>query len=203
MKEIGLFPLNLVLLPTESIPLHIFEERYKDLIGTCLENSEDFGLILAQEKELRTVGTSASVVEVLNRYEDGRMDIVVQGRDRFSVVRVLEKHSYLSAEISPFVDEGAQVDPELVSNCRSALERVAAAAETDAGAIEISGDEVSWRIAAQVDFGPDFKQRLLEMRTENERLVHLTEALDEAATAIGQRREIRKRAAGNGKVDEF
>jgi Lon protease-like protein len=203
MREIGLFPLNLVLLPKERLPLHIFEERYKELIDTCLQNSEEFGLVLAEETELRTVGTSASVIEVSNRYEDGRMDIVVLGRDRFSVTRVLEKHSYLSAEIQPFSDEEAQVDPELEANCRSALERVAAAAETDAGAIEISGNEVAWQIAAQVDFGSEFKQRLLEMRTENERLSHLTDALDEAETAISRRREIRERAAGNGKVDEL
>jgi Lon protease-like protein len=203
MKEIGLFPLNLVLLPRERLPLHIFEERYKELIGACLQNAEEFGLILVEESELHTVGTTASVIEVLNRYEDGRMDIVVQGRDRFSVARVLEKHSYLIAEIQPFSDDEAQADPELESNCRSALERVAAAAETDAGAIEISGDEVAWQIAAQVDFGSEFKQRLLEMRTENERLSHLTDALDEAETAINRRRDIRERAAGNGKVDEF
>jgi Lon protease-like protein len=203
MREIGLFPLNLVLLPAERLPLHIFEERYKELIGACLQKSEEFGLVLAEETELHTVGTTANVIEVLNRYEDGRLDIVVQGRDRFSVNRVLEKHSYLSAEIQPFIDEEAHVDPELESNCRSALERVAAAADTDAGAIEISGPEVAWQIAAQVDFGPEFKQRLLETRNENERLSQLTDALEEAETAIVRRREIRERAAGNGKVDEL
>jgi Lon protease-like protein len=203
MREIGLFVLNLVLLPTERLPLHIFEERYKELIGNCLQNSEEFGLVLAEETELHPVGTTANVIEVLNRYEDGRLDIVVQGRDRFSVDRVLEKHSYLSAEIQPFIDDDAHVDPALQSNCRSALERVAAAAETDAGAIESSGNEVAWQIAAQVDFGTEFKQRLLEMRTENERLSQLADALEEAETAIIRRREIRERAAGNGKVDEL
>ena len=87
MDEIGLFPLNVVLLPGERVPLHIFEERYKDLIGACIENSEEFGLLLAEETELRTIGTSASVIDVLNRYDDGRMDIIVEGRDRFRVTR--------------------------------------------------------------------------------------------------------------------
>ncbi|MGH2750222.1 MAG: LON peptidase substrate-binding domain-containing protein [Actinomycetota bacterium] len=203
MGEIGLFTLNVVLLPGERVPLHIFEDRYKELIGECLEKSEEFGLLLAEETELRTVGTSARVVEVLNRYDDGRMDVVVEGRERFRVTRVTESTTYLTAEIQPFADDEAVGDPELVAGCMSALERVATAAGTDASAVEISGDEVAWDVASQVDFGAEFKQELLEMRTENERLRRLAEALDGAAAAITRQREIRERASGNGKVDSL
>jgi Lon protease-like protein len=203
MDEIGLFPLNVVLLPGERVPLHIFEERYKDLIGACIENSEEFGLLFAEETELRTIGTSASIIDVLNRYDDGRMDIVVEGRDRFRVTRVTETRSYLTAEVQPFADARADADPELVAECLAALERVAEVTGTDATAIELGGDDVAWRIAAQVDFGADFKQQLLEMQTENERLQHVAEALDRAATAIAQQKEIRDRATGNGKVDHL
>jgi Lon protease-like protein len=203
MSEIGLFPLDVVLLPGERVPLHIFEERYKQLIGECLENSEEFGLLLVKETELRTIGTSASVIEVLNRYEDGRMDVVVEGRDRFRVTRVADTRSYLTAEIQPFADDEARADPELVAACVAALERVAQTAGTDATAIEVRGNDVAWQVAAQVDFGTEFKQQLLEMQTENERLVQLAAALDEAATAIARQREIKQRAAGNGKVDHL
>jgi Lon protease-like protein len=203
MDEIGLFPLDVVLLPGERVPLHIFEERYKDLIGTCIENSEEFGLLLAEETELRTIGTAASIVDVINRYDDGRMDILVEGRDRFKVTRVTETRSYLTAEIQPFADAKAGADPTLVSACLAALERVADVTGVDADAVEIGGEDVAWRIAAQVDFGTDFKQELLEMRTENERLEQLALALNKAATAIAGQKEIRKRAAGNGKVDHL
>jgi len=203
MREIGLFPLDVVLLPGERVPLHIFEERYKELIGECLENSDEFGLLLAEEAELRTIGTSASVIEVLNRYDDGRLDVVVEGRDRFRVTRVADTRSYLTAEIQPFADNEAGADPALVAACMAALERVARAAGTDVTAIEVRGDDVAWQVAAQVDFGADFKQQLLEMQTENERLEQLAEALDEAATAITRQREIKQRAAGNGKVDHL
>ena len=203
MDEIGLFPLNVVLLPGERVPLHIFEERYKDLIGACIENSEEFGLLFAEETELRTIGTSASVIDVLNRYDDGRMDIVVEGRDRFRVTRVTETRSYLTAEVQPFADARADADPALVAECLAALERVADVTGTDATAIEVGGGNVAWRIAAQVDFGTDFKQQLLEMQTENERLQHVAEALDRAATAIAHQKEIGDRAAGNGKVDHL
>ena len=203
MDEIGLFPLDVVLLPGERVPLHIFEERYKDLIGACIENSAAFGFLLAEQTELRTIGTSATVVDVLNRYDDGRMDILVEGRDRFRVTRVTETHSYLTAEVQPFGDASAGADPELVAECLGALERVAEVTGADASAIELGGGDVAWRIAAQVDFGTEFKQELLEMRTENERLEQLTSALDKAATAIAHSKEIKERATGNGKVDHL
>lgn len=203
MDVIGLFPLDVVLLPGERVPLHIFEERYKDLIGTCIENSEEFGLLLAEETELRTIGTSASIVDVINRYDDGRMDILVEGRDRFKVTRVTETRSYLTAEVQPFADARAGADPALVAECLAALERVAEVTGVDPDAVEIGAEDVAWRIAAQVDFGTDFKQELLEMRTENERLEQLAQALDKAATAIAGQKEIRKRASGNGKVDHL
>jgi Lon protease-like protein len=203
MDEIGIFPLDVVLLPGERVPLHIFEERYKDLIGTCIENSDEFGLLLAEETELRTIGTSASIVDVVNRYDDGRMDILVEGRDRFKVTRVSETQSYLTAEVQPFADAKAGADPDLVAQCLAALARVAEVTGVDPDIVEVGGEDVAWRIAAQVDFGTDFKQELLEMRTENERLEQLAEALDKAATAIARQKEIRKRAAGNGRVDHL
>jgi Lon protease-like protein len=203
MDVIGLFPLDVVLLPGERVPLHIFEERYKDLIGTCIENSEEFGLLLAEETELRTIGTSARIVDVINRYDDGRMDILVEGRDRFKVTRVTETRSFLTAEVQPFPDAKAGADPGRVAECLAALERVAEVTGVDPDAVEIGEEDVAWRVAAQVDFGTDFKQELLEMRTENERLDQLAQALDKAATAIAGQKEIRKRAAGNGKVDHL
>jgi Lon protease-like protein len=131
------------------------------------------------------------------------MDIIVEGRDRFRVTRVKEIRSYLTAEVQPFADARGDADPELVAACLAALERVADVTGTDAAAIEVGGGNVAWHIAAQVDFGTEFKQELLEMQTENERLQHVGEALNRAATAIAHQKEIRDRAAGNGKVDHL
>ena len=78
--EIGLFPLGIVLLPTEQVPLHIFEPRYRELIGECLDNEEPFGLVYADDDGLRRTGTLASVVEVVDQFDDG-MPIVVEGGD--------------------------------------------------------------------------------------------------------------------------
>ncbi len=106
MAEIGLFPLELVLLPQERVPLHIFEDRYRELIGDCLAEGRDFGLILENEDGLREVGTRTAVVELIDTFDDGRMNVLVEGRERFRVVELTEGRSYLTAEVEPLEDDG-------------------------------------------------------------------------------------------------
>src|SRR5919204_2621505 len=108
MSEIGLFPLALVLLPTEKVPLHIFEPRYKELIGECLAESREFGLVLTDENGLREIGTRAAVVEVARVYDDGRLDIVIEGGERFRVVRLTSGRSFQTAEIESIDDEESE-----------------------------------------------------------------------------------------------
>jgi len=203
VTSIGLFPLNLVLLPSERVPLHIFEERYKDLIGECLAAETEFGVLLADKTELRTVGSTARVIEVLNRYDDGRMDVIVEGKERFRVTRITEERSYLTAETQPFPDEDSEVDPELEAACMRSLDQLATTSGTDVDALDVSGENVTWQIASQVDLGVEFKQSLLELRSENERLGILSKALEDATAAVTRRKDIQRRAAGNGKVDHL
>src|SRR5512146_3116487 len=101
MEELGLFPLELVLLPTERIPLHIFEPRYKELIRECLDEEREFGLVLDRGEETAEVGTRAGVVQVLQVLPDGRMNIVVEGRGRFRIVEPTEGRSFLTAAVDP------------------------------------------------------------------------------------------------------
>src|ERR687884_16094 len=108
MTEIGLFPLALVLLPTERVPLHIFEPRYKELIGECLAEGREFGLVLEDENGRRDVGTRAGVIEVLQVFDDGRMNVVVEGRDRFRLVELTTGREFLTGEIEAVDDD---VDP--------------------------------------------------------------------------------------------
>src|SRR6186713_2712081 len=104
MARLGLFPLPLVLVPGERIPLHIFEPRYRELIGECLDNDSEFGLVLGDDQEIRSVGTTAAVVEVLERHEDGRLDIVVEGRERFQILEETEGRSFRTAQVEELVD---------------------------------------------------------------------------------------------------
>src|SRR4051794_11891200 len=107
MRQIGLFPLEFVLLPTERVPMHVFEERYKEMVGECLRMEGEFGLILAYGRDLNPVGTRASVVEVIDRFNDGGLNILMEGRSRFVVRRLTEGRSFLTAEVDPYDDEAS------------------------------------------------------------------------------------------------
>src|SRR5918995_7341192 len=112
MPELGLFPLGIVLLPTEQIPLHIFEDRYQELIGECLDSDGEFGLVYADEDGLREVGTRARITDVLDRFDDGRLNIVVEGRERFRLLELTEGRAFQTGLVEPIEDENDVADPE-------------------------------------------------------------------------------------------
>jgi ATP-dependent Lon protease len=200
--EIGLFPLNLVLLPGEQAPLHIFEPRYRELIGECLERGGEFGLVLADDDGIREIGCSAGVIEVLERFEDGRLNIVVEGRKRIRISELTEgERSYMTAEVEDIGDEDEAPTEEEVEEVLAAYERVVTAAEAELEDLDFDADSIAYQIAARVDFGTEVKQGLLEIRSERERVLRLAPMLDQAAEAVQRDREVRDRASGNGRVE--
>jgi len=198
--ELGLFPLDLVLLPTERIPLHIFEERYKELIGECLREGRDFGLVRASDAGLAEIGTRASVTEVLQELPDGRMNIVVEGGDRFRIVDLTDGRSFQTAEVEPVDDEGDDSEPEDVERAVKVFRRLVELTGTEIDEPDADSPLVAFELAARVDFGSDLKQELLEIRSPQERIERLTELLERAADAIALEREVTERASSNGKV---
>jgi Lon protease-like protein len=201
MDEIGLFPLNLVLLPGEQAPLHIFEPRYRELIGECLDTGGEFGLLLEDEGGMREVGTRCGVIEVLDRFADGRLNVVVEARLRIQLVEETEGRSFRTAEVEELPDEGDTPTDEEVEECLAAYDRVVSAAEADLEDLDFDADSIAYQIAARIDFGPEIKQGLLETRSERERVVRLAPMLTRAADAVEREREIRERAGGNGRVE--
>lgn len=201
MSEIGLFPLELVLLPNERVPLHIFEDRYKDLIGECLADTTDFGLILEDDDGLREIGTRTSVVELIDTFDDGRLNVLVEGRSRFRVIELTEGRPFRTAEVEAVEDDGELPLHADVERTIAVFRRLVAVAEADEIDEPSAGSPVlSFELAARVDFGPELKQELLELRSEGKRLRRLAELLEQAAQALTHEREVRQRAAGNGKV---
>jgi ATP-dependent Lon protease len=201
MSEIGLFPLELVLLPNERVPLHIFEDRYKDLIGDCLADATDFGLILEDDDGLREIGTRTAVIELIDTFDDGRMNVLVEGRGRFRVIELTEGRSFRTAEVEAVEDDGELPSDADVERTIAVFRRLVAAAEADEIEEPAPGSPLlSFELAARVDFGPELKQELLELRSEVRRLRRLAELLEQAAQALTREREVRQRAAGNGKV---
>jgi Lon protease-like protein len=201
VPEIGLFPLELVLLPSERVPLHIFEDRYKELIGECLTDGSEFGLVLETEAGLREIGTRAAVLEVIHTFDDGRMNVLVEGRDRFRVARLTEGRSFRTAEVEPVEDEGEPPTEQDVAGAMEVFRRLVAVAdaeqieEPDAGSASLS-----FQLASRVDFGHELKQELLELRSERQRLRRLAELLERAVAGLTREAEVRERASGNGKV---
>jgi Lon protease-like protein len=201
MEEIGLFPLGMVLLPGERVPLHIFEPRYRELIGECLEEEREFGLVLADDDGMRDVGTTAAVVEVLERFGDGRLNIVVEGRERFRVVSETDGRSFRTARVSALEEETDEPTDDEVERVLAAYRRLAAEAEADADEPDPAVASIAYWLASRVDFGPDVKQEILELPSERERVVRLAELLDRAREALRWARTARERAQGNGRVE--
>ena len=201
MPEIGLFPLGLVLLPTEQAPLHIFEPRYLELIGDCLAQESEFGILLADDiGEMREIGTRVSVIEVLERLPDGRMNIAVEGVARFHLVQLTEGRSFQTGEVEPYEDEDDERDDEAAERAFALYRRLAALVPAPPDDPDPDAALLSFEIGARVDFGAEPKQQLLELRSENERLTLVCELLERAAEALENERELRARASQNGKV---
>ncbi len=201
MSELGLFPLGIVLLPTEQIPLHIFEDRYQELIGECLAEEREFGLVYAHDDGLSEIGTRAAVTEVLDRFEDGRMNVVVEGRERFRLLELTEGRSYQTGLVEPVEDDADSADPE---DSEQAVELFHKLVELTGAEVEepsLAAEQLSFELAGRFEFAPELKQRLLQLTSERERMHLLAELLAGAATAVEREREIAQRAQGNGKVD--
>ena len=201
VAEIGLFPLQLVLLPGEERPLHIFEPRYRELIGECLESGGDFGLVLADDTGMREIGTRASVREVLERFPDGRLNILVEGGERFRLVELTEGRTFATAEVDDLPDEDDEPSEEEVERCLAAYRRLLDAADAEVDELDLVGESLAFQIGRRVDLGTDVKQDLLELRSERERVARLAPLLDRAAEAVRRERAIRERATGNGRVE--
>ena len=201
MSELGLFPLGIVLLPSEQIPLHIFEDRYQELIGECLQENREFGLVFADEDGLRKVGTRAAVTEVLDRFEDGRLNIVVEGRDRFRLLELTHGRSFQTAIVEELADDADAADPADTERAIELFQQLVELTGAEVQEPRLDVAQLSFELAGRFEFAPELKQRLLQLTSERRRMKLLAELLSGAAAAVVREREIAERAQGNGKVD--
>ena len=201
MSELGLFPLGIVLLPTEQIPLHIFEDRYQELIGECLDLEQEFGLVYADDEGLRDVGTRALVTEVLDRFDDGRLNIVVEGGERFRLLQLTEGRSFQTGLVEPVEDEADAADPEDADHALKLFHRLVELTGAEVEEPSLAAEQLSFELAGRFEFAPELKQKLLQLTSERQRMHLLAEILAGAAVAVERERDIANRAQGNGKVD--
>jgi Lon protease-like protein len=199
-REFPLFPLGLVALPGELVPLHIFEERYKTMMSSCLQDESEFGIVWLADDGLREIGCAMVIEKVLERMEDGRMNLLARGTRPF---RVLERQGHLPypAGVIEFVEDEADApDSELEDRARSAYADLVKRA-TDREPTNEELEEMSaYDMAATVDFGLDAKQGLLDLRSENARLRLVARLFRAATKRLDFVDRAQARARSNGKV---
>src|SRR5688500_2492002 len=201
MAPLGLFPLPLVLVPTERVPLHIFEPRYRELIGECVDRDEEFGVLLADgEDSMRDVGTRAAVVEVLRVLPDGRMHVVVEGRERFRVLDVHDDRSFVTGTTEPLHDDDDPPDPDDVAAALDLFVRLQQTVGSTREPPDADLPQLDFEIVSRVDFGTEQKQELLELTSPRLRIERLVELLERALEALTLERTVQQAASRNGKA---
>lgn len=190
-----LFPLSLVLLPDMSLPLHIFEDRYKEMMADIIPAGAEFGIVLAKNDGIVNVGCTAVVKNVFRRYEDGRLDLMVAGRRRFVISNLDQDKPYLRAEIEFFADDHTAQDPnpDLRQRALKAFAPLLLTGDVDVSGITAATPELSFRLAERLD-DLDKKQAVLVMRSETERLEFLLRIIPDYLIAQ-QRTELARRVA--------
>ena len=165
-----LFPLDLVLLPGVPLPLHIFEPRYKEMIAECVDLKKPFGVVRASPEGVADIGCTAEILQVIKKYDDGRMDILTRGVDRFEVLQVNEDRSFLQAEITVIQDEPGRPAPQVVEKAVRLHAEIVELGGSEISGLEESASNLSFLLAGSLPLDLDFKQKLLVTSSEAERL---------------------------------
>ena len=197
-----LFPLEVVLFPGTELPLHIFEPRYRLLIGEALEGHSEFGIILARESKLAPFGCTAMVERVTKRHDDGRFDIETRGRRRFQALELNTNLPYLRARVEYFDDAVAgSFDRAQVEQIEELARRLAAlVGVSEPEPMDRSLPQPSFHIAHALPLDLDFKQRLLATRSEKERLDDLLSGLPELIEHVASTQSNKPVTGTNGHV---
>jgi len=196
---LSLFPLDVVLFPGAPLPLHIFEPRYREMIAECIEQKLPFGMVRAGENSLAEVGCTAIIIEVLKKYDDGRFDIRTEGRRRFEIVQVNQERSFLRGEVVFFDDEPGTAPTDDVKVLMELHQRLLAIMGKGAE-FESANPVLSFHLAHELPVDLDFKQSLLEMKSEPERIAMLLEYYQATVPKVEKALLVRARAGGNGHV---
>ena len=199
LESFPLFPLGLVLLPQERIPLHIFEDRYRTMIGECLDAEREFGIIWLSDEGLKEIGCSARIDRVLERFDDGRLNILVEGTQPFRLLRRIEELPYPAGDVE-LLDDVADGDTAATDAARSRYADLVERVTDERPDPESLDDLDAYAMAATLDVAPDTKQSLLEERSERDRLERLEALFASALERIQLVEAAAERSRGNGSM---
>jgi len=198
--RIPLFPLPLVLFPHAILPLHIFEPRYKQMIRECIDAESKFGVILAGDHGIAKVGCTAEVTEVTRQFDDGRMDIQVEGRGAFEIESVVEEKPYYEANVRMLEDDTDAKNAAIPENLLELYARChillfgGEPEEFDRD----NNESLAFALAEDLPLDVEDKQTILALRDENERLARLVPMLNQLIPQAEVRYRMRRKAGGNG-----
>ncbi|MGB7584912.1 MAG: LON peptidase substrate-binding domain-containing protein [Terriglobales bacterium] len=194
-----LFPLDVVLLPGAPLPLHVFEPRYKEMIGECLERKQPFGVLRAKDGEVAEVGCTAEILNVVKTYGDGRMDIMTQGRQRFEVMQVHSERPFLQAQVFYLRDDPGRATREEISRALELHGEIMKLAGSEPENVsEVNERELSFHLAGPLPLDLDFKQSLLGMKSESDRLRAVITFFENILPNVRRTMHVRRKAGGNG-----
>ena len=200
VRDFPLFPLELVALPAELVPLHIFEERYKAMVEHCLEEESEFGIVWLSDDGLRPVGCACEIAEVLERLDDGRINLVARGTRAFRIESRQDDLPYPAATVEFLEDRPEDPDEEVAETARRAYAELVEEATTRELSAEELDEMSAYDMAATVEFGLDAKQGLLDLRSENARMQLVTRLMRAALRRLAYVEKAQVRARSNGKV---
>jgi Lon protease-like protein len=200
LDDFPLFPLGMAAVPHEVVPLHIFEDRYKAMIAEVLEAGGEFGIVWASDDGLKINGCAMEVTEVLERHEDGRLDILTRGTRPFRILEEHFDHVYPAGEVEFLDDKDEAPDPGTFDAAHAAYSSLVEEATDKVLEPEVLEPLSAYEMAATVDFGPDAKQGLLDLRSENARMRLLTRLFNAAVKRLDFIERAQARARSNGKV---
>jgi Lon protease-like protein len=195
-----MFPLGIVALPTESVPLHIFEDRYRRMIEECLTAEKEFGIVWLSDDELKPVGCACEIDHVIERMDDGRLNILVRGTRPFRLVERQDDLAYPAAVVEFLIEQHEDLDPEAIAEAHALYAELVEQATDRTLEQDDLAELDAYTMAATVEFGTDVKQELLELRSENARLRLLTLLFRAAIKRLELVERAQARARSNGKV---
>lgn len=200
MGLIALFPLEVVLFPETPLPLHIFEPRYKEMIGECREQDAPFGIVRAMKDGIAEIGCTAQIISVTKEYPDGRLDLIAEGRERFEVLELNEERSFLRADVLLVPDEPGSPSEEQRARAIEAHKKILELAGALQDLTATDQDVLSYHLAGSLPLDLDFKQKLLAMRSEQERIQEVAQYLETVFPDLSRAARAREKAGGNGHV---
>ena len=200
VTDFPLFPLGLVALPTELVPLHIFEERYKTMIDRCLDEESEFGIVWMAEDGLRPIGCACEIAEVIERLEDGRINLIARGTRPFRIEARQEELPYPAGTVEFLDDRTEEPAADVAEAAHAAYADLVNQATDRTPDLEEIGEMSAYQMAATVEFGLDAKQGLLDLRSEGARLRLVTRLFRAAIKRLDFVNRAQARARSNGKV---